>query len=212
MRYTMAPVTEASLQERAEQQHRNKEVPRQSNASSFWRSQNLRIGPCLCSCCCLFSCLSFRRNLLFSPPHPVKTPANPHPKAYIVCRFYFNRLQNRLHTHRQPEISRGLPLHEPRTAVQLLSSPSTPKNSSNQHPINHFHQKNSWHSSYAPRRIIKSVSKTKQTRPIRRVPAFNASVPLQVIANDYFRGNSNGMTILPATTRKSQIFTANPNV
>jgi hypothetical protein len=22
--------------------------------SSFWRSQNLRIGPCRCSCCCLF--------------------------------------------------------------------------------------------------------------------------------------------------------------
>jgi hypothetical protein len=51
---------------------------------------------------------------------PPKTPANPLPKAHIVCRFYFNPLQNRLHTHRQPEIGRGLPLREPRTAVRLL--------------------------------------------------------------------------------------------
>jgi hypothetical protein len=31
-----------------------------------------------------------------------------------------------------------------------MSSPSTPKNPHNSHPTNHFHQKNSWHSSYAP--------------------------------------------------------------
>jgi len=31
-----------------------------------------------------------------------------------------------------------------------LSSPSTPNNSHNQNNINHFPQKNSWHSSYAP--------------------------------------------------------------
>jgi hypothetical protein len=31
-----------------------------------------------------------------------------------------------------------------------MSSPSTPKNLHNSHPINHFPQKNSWHSSYAP--------------------------------------------------------------
>jgi hypothetical protein len=31
-----------------------------------------------------------------------------------------------------------------------MSSPSTPKNPHNPHPINHFPQKNSWHSSYAP--------------------------------------------------------------
>jgi hypothetical protein len=31
-----------------------------------------------------------------------------------------------------------------------VSSPSTPKNPPNSHPINHFPHKNSWHSSYAP--------------------------------------------------------------
>jgi hypothetical protein len=31
-----------------------------------------------------------------------------------------------------------------------LSSPSTPQNPHNSHSINHFHPKNSWHSSYAP--------------------------------------------------------------
>ena len=31
-----------------------------------------------------------------------------------------------------------------------MSSPSTPKNPHNSYPTNHFRQKNSWHSSYAP--------------------------------------------------------------
>jgi hypothetical protein len=31
-----------------------------------------------------------------------------------------------------------------------LSSPSTPQNPLNQHQLNHFPNKNSWHSSYAP--------------------------------------------------------------
>ena len=35
-----------------------------------------------------------------------------------------------------------------------MSSPSTPENLSNSHPINHFHQKNSWHTSYTPLDIL----------------------------------------------------------
>jgi hypothetical protein len=46
-----------------------------------------------------------------------------------------------------------------------MSSPSTPKNPHNFCPINHFPNKNTWHSSFPSSRIIKSVSKTKQTRP-----------------------------------------------
>src|ERR1039458_9209695 len=54
-----------------------------------------------------------------------------------------------------------------------LSRPSRPHNPPNPQPINHFPPKNSWHSSYAPRRIIKSVSKTTQTRPTSRAFAFS---------------------------------------
>jgi hypothetical protein len=46
-----------------------------------------------------------------------------------------------------------------------LSSPSNPKNPTNPLPTNHFPQKKSWHTSFPISRIIKLVSKTKQTRP-----------------------------------------------
>jgi hypothetical protein len=58
----------------------------------------------------------------------------------------------------------------------LMSSPSEPKNPNNPSPINHFPPKNSWHSSFPPTRIIKSVSKnTNRPGPTRRAFAFNTS-------------------------------------
>jgi hypothetical protein len=42
-------------------------------------------------------------------------------------------------------------LHDPQKPQQIrVSSPSTPQNPPNQHQLNHFPPKNSWHSSYAP--------------------------------------------------------------
>ena len=72
--------------------------------------------------------------------------------------------------HNNPVV---LPSMSRKSAVLLLSSPSTSKNPSNQLLINHLSSKNTWHSSYAPSRIIKTVE-NKQTRPKRRAFAFNA--------------------------------------
>ena len=47
-----------------------------------------------------------------------------------------------------------------------LSSPSNPQNPPNPHHPNNINLFKIWHSSFPPSRIIKSVSKTKQTRPI----------------------------------------------
>jgi hypothetical protein len=54
--------------------------------------------------------------------------------------------------HNNPVV---LPSMSRKSAVLLLSSPSTPNNLPNQHPINHFRHKNSWHNSFPPTRIIK---------------------------------------------------------
>jgi hypothetical protein len=86
-----------------------------------------------------------------------------------------------------------------------MSSPSRLIFAAKSSNIINLSNKNSWHSSYAPRRIIKAVG-NKQTRPTSRAFAFNASVPLQVAENDYFRDNDNGMKTLPATARKTANF------
>ena len=65
-------------------------------------------------------------------------------------------------------------------------APPRPKKATNSHPTNHIPQKNSWHSSFPPTRIIKSVSKTTKTRPTRRVFAFNASHALSACLTDIF--------------------------
>jgi hypothetical protein len=46
-----------------------------------------------------------------------------------------------------------------------VSSPSKLQIPPNPHQPNHLKLKNTWHTSFPPSRIIKSVSKTKQTRP-----------------------------------------------
>ena len=82
-----------------------------------------------------------------------------------------------------------------------MSSPSKPENPPNSHHINHFPPKNSWHSSYAPRRITKAVA-NKQTRPTRRAFAFN--VPPQTVANQRIIRNPNRMTTLQTQPVKAQ--------
>jgi hypothetical protein len=47
----------------------------------------------------------------------------------------------------------------------LLSSPSNPQIPPNLHQPNNINLSRSWHTSFPPSRIIKTVSKTKQTRP-----------------------------------------------
>jgi hypothetical protein len=54
-----------------------------------------------------------------------------------------------------------------------LSSPSNLQNPPNPHHPNNIKVSRRWHTSFPPSRIIKSVSKTKQTRPSSRVFAFN---------------------------------------
>jgi hypothetical protein len=46
-----------------------------------------------------------------------------------------------------------------------LSSPSALQNPPNPHPTNHFHQKNTWHSSYAPLGRINIWIEFMQPRP-----------------------------------------------
>src|SRR5208337_2698740 len=58
-----------------------------------------------------------------------------------------------------------LPLPFPSPTPVFLSSPSNPPISHNQHHPNDIINLKSWHTSFPPSRIIKSVSKTKQTRP-----------------------------------------------
>jgi hypothetical protein len=58
----------------------------------------------------------------------------------------------------------------------FLSSPSNPKIPPNPHQPNNIILSKSWHSSFPPRRIIKSVSKTNQTRQTSRVFAFITQV------------------------------------
>ena len=54
-----------------------------------------------------------------------------------------------------------------------MSSPSTPNNSHNHHKINHFPQKNSWHSSYAPNPYNRS--RDKKRRAASRPPHGDGS-------------------------------------
>jgi hypothetical protein len=59
-----------------------------------------------------------------------------------------------------------------------MSSPSTPKNQPNSHPVNNFHPKNSWHSSYAPLDTINIWIEFIEPReparidPLARAPRF----------------------------------------
>ena len=78
-------------------------------------------------------------------------------------------------SRRNPDTARTPQHSTPFSHKIPVSRPSNPKNRTNSHSFNHIPHKNSWHSSFPPSRIIKSVSKTKQTRPASRVFAFNTS-------------------------------------
>jgi hypothetical protein len=62
-----------------------------------------------------------------------------------------------------------------------LSSPSTPKNPANHHPINHIPPKNSWHSSYAPSCIIEVVEKTREARRSCRASLICSTAEAKII-------------------------------
>jgi len=78
-----------------------------------------------------------RRNPDTAPPQP-STPFSPQTPAHSSSLTAHSR--NKKIAVAYPQKPQQIP----------LSSPSTPKNPSNSHPINHFPLKNSWHSSYAP--------------------------------------------------------------
>jgi len=97
---------------------------------------------------------------------------------------------------KQRALARALPRERnfPQKPQQIrMSSPSMPENPHNQHRINHFPPKNSWHSSYAPTRRIKVVE-NKSSPTI----CFWRTIRAHPICFDNFIVNSFILTTLAA--------------
>ena len=100
---------------------------------------------------------------------------------------------------------RGLPLHVPRTAVLLLSSPSNLANQLNRHKTREIKLPAEWHSSFPPTRIIKAVEmrersparasgffylplRRRNRRLFHRIVYENAHLALFFLQKSGFRG------------------------
>jgi hypothetical protein len=155
-------------------------------------------------CRCLFSAVilsaSFEREGPRYRSHPLKPPPISPTKSPSLPSL--ERLKARpIRRSKLTTLTKNAVASPQKPQQILVSSPSKPRNSHNSHPINHIPPKNSWHNSYARRRIIKAVE-NKQTRPISRAFAFNS--PPQTIANQRIISKQNRMTTLQIQPAKAQ--------
>jgi hypothetical protein len=131
----------------------------------------------------------------------LKNPSKSASQGPHYFPFLFQSVTKPDRTYCQPGIGSGLLLLEPRTAVLLLSSPSNHEKRLNHQKTKEKKLSRKWHTRFPPQRIIKAVG-YKQTRPISRVFAFNASP--QTIANQRIIGNPNRMKTLQIQPAEAQ--------
>ena len=137
-----------------------------------WRDPRISSLPVLCRCLFLLSSLRVfraRRTPANSVPPQPSTPFFHKSSAFaVVCSLpYHPPTSSSRPEWRDPRI------FFPQKPQQFpLSSPSNPKNPPNQLQLNHFPQKNSWHSSYAPLDTINIwIEFTGQREPFPTAPS-----------------------------------------